>query len=201
MKKSALLLCLALASTCGVGRALDLTPKLTQRMLNGIETTGLLFLDGTTKYSVTIPVDTTVSGEKGQAHFYFSTLNGATFVMTPSPQTAGVPFEGPGLEAYRKSALSMVPKGATDPVIQKEIPNAMPQSGWVAYRVIVASQIPGMHILQEITFWNFSPAEQVVLVTTSVDKMFKLAEAKSLQIMGSWRLLNPGDDVFTAPPS
>lgn len=139
MKKIVRVICFILAFSGCVGYALDLTPKISQRVRDGIESSGVFFLDGTSKYSVTLPVETTVSGEKGEARFSFNDLVGATFVMRSSPLNGSVPFQGSELEAYRKVAFDFVPKGATDARIDKEIPNAMPQNRWTAYRFIVSS--------------------------------------------------------------
>ena len=196
MMKTLQLICLLLAVVaCRAVMAIDLTPHIVQRVMHQRSYDCPYFLDGKTRYTVNLPFGASVWGEKGVAHFNFADTDGAGFVMQSSPLTPGLPFSGPSLEVYRRTALSFIPDKATDPAIAKEKPNSLAINEWGSFEFIVTSNIPGMRMMQSVTFLNFSPSDQIVLVTTAGANHFKEAVTKSSEIMRSFRKVEPNEDL------
>lgn len=198
MKKTILSIYLLLFVLCRASHALDLTPLVAHRTMNNISFDCPYFLDGKTRYAVNLPTETTVSGEKGVAHFSFTTLEGATFVMKTSPCKPETPFAGAELEAYQKLALSLAPAGSSEAVIEKETQDPLTINGWTSHGFTVSSHLPGTRLLQEIVFLNFSSSEQIILITTAGAQQFPRAVGKSSEIINSFRKLRPNEDL-TAP--
>ena len=115
--------------------------------------------------------------------------------MKVSPLNPNVPFAGNDLESYRQIALQMPSKGSTNISIAKEIPDALLTSGWPSYRFIVESIVWGTRSKQAVTFLNFSPTEQILLVTTAEAGQFEAAMLKSSQIINSFHQLPPDEDL------
>ena len=195
MNKIVPLICIALVAICGTGRALDLTPHIVKRVTLQRSEDCPYFLDGKTRYKVNLPAKTSIWGEKGVAHFSFADMDGAVYVMKASPLKADLPFSGPSLEVYRQAVLSFIPEKATDVAIQKEKPNPLSINEWTSYEFIVASNSSGTRLMQSVTFLNFSPTEQIVLITTATGKQFDLAATKSSEIIRSLRSLQPDEDL------
>ena len=194
-----MLACLPAASSFGQAvdsvQPLDLTPHIIVRQVNELRFQCPYFRAGKSRYGVNLPIATSVSGDSGGVRFVFSELEGAVFAMKPSPLKPAVSFKEPDLEAYRKAALGFMVSYAKEPVIQKEQSNPFSINNWSSHRFVISSSGPGMRIIQEVTFLNFSETQQIVLITTADVKNIDEAAAKSFQIMNSFHLLRPDEDL------
>jgi len=184
-----------LAVICDSSGALDLNPQFVQMQVNGNRFDCPYFLDGKTRYSAHFPARTSICGDKGGAFFMFSEPQGATLAMRPSTVSPQTPFREPDLQIYRKALLSFVAAHATDVKIEKQEVNPRSKCLWNICRFTVSSSLPGMRIMQEITFLNFSATQQIVLITTADASTFGQAADNTLQILNTFRSIPAGVDL------
>ena len=188
MKRTAALIC-GVATAC----AMDFTPHPSANVQSFLR---VFFLEGKTRYAVNLPPGTTMTGGPVKALFFFTNLESASFSMGVSPVAADVPFDEPGLEKYRKAALTLAGPAAAAVAIRKEENEPLSVNGWTSYRFTVAFELPGRRFLQRVTFLNATPKEQWVLITTASEKTFDEADARSVIMFRSLRKLTSDEDLF-----
>ena len=191
MKKIALLIG-AVVTACFSAFAIDLTPHVTENAQGFLRA---VFVDGKTRYVVNLPPKTAVTGGAAKTQFVLSELEGAAFSIAISPMAPDVPFREPDLETYRKMALALAGPPERKATVKKEEDGPIAINGWTSYRFIVTFTLPGRRILQSVTFLNFSPKEQWLLVITAPEKYFEEADARSSSIIRSWRKLDASEDL------
>ena len=178
-------------------RALELTPHFSARYAAGVAIFRPYFVDGIRKFTVTLPADTDVWDGDGGVVFRFKKMDQAFLALRKSPLTPERPFDGQSAEAYRDAALRSVPSGATNLVIESEIFDPFPINQWKSHGVIVSYHNSGWAVRQCVVFLNFSGKQQILFITSALEKSFDEALALSWGIIRSWRTMVPGEDLST----
>ena len=127
--------------------------------------------------------------------FFLNGLDGGTFSIGLSPLTPDVPFTEPDLEKYRNAALALAGSASVKAVIKKEENGPSSINSWPSFRFSVAIEPPGRRILQTVTFLNFTPKEQWVLITAAPEKFFGAADDQASTIFRSFRKLVADEDL------
>ena len=113
MKKSAVLLALALSAGLHTSSAVDLTPRYIDTFEAGVASHRLYFSDGEKKIGLSLDRETSVAAASGGVTFRFPRFPEAGFLVKHSPVTADQPFSGVPLDRYREAARRLLPPGST----------------------------------------------------------------------------------------
>src|SRR5437870_445862 len=101
-----------LATAFGMAEALDLTPKFTTTIADGIAMTRPYFADKDKKYAITLDRETMISEATEGPLFTFQKLPRAAFTLSYSSLSPDKAFGGSDLEIYRAAARAALPNQA-----------------------------------------------------------------------------------------
>ena len=197
MQFSTLLLFFEIALITSPTQALDLTPHISTRYAAGVVIRRPYFVDGSRKFTVTVPADTDVWDNEGGTLFRFRKMDEGFLALRFSPLTPDRAFVGRSAEMYRAAALRLAPPGATDPVIESEIVDPFPINQWTSHGLILSYHYSGWAIRQCVVFLNINGKQQILCVTSALTKSFDEALALSWGIIRSWRMMAPDEDLST----
>jgi len=205
MKTLSCLACCALLLASAPARALDIkaldiTPHFPPRVAD-IPIRWVHFADGENRYVLKVPLGVEMSEADGGTLFRFQNITDATLAIRKSPLTPAIAFGEPSLDTYRKAALAFAPGGATDLVIEKEASSSIPIAGSTSYCFWVDFKLPGRSLKMAITFTNINAQQQIVLITLAPGKQFNNAESLSSEILSSWHLALPNENLNETPTS
>lgn len=190
MKRLALLLLLPLAIP-QARAALDLTPH---EIVSGHDAAKRYFLiDGDKRVSFRVDRNMTISGGGDAMKFDFADLVGASMKMQRSPLSAAQPFDEKDLPAYAAAARNFIPEKATNVQLESETPNAIPINGWASYQYVFTYSFFGLPCRRSVTFFNYSPEEQLVIDLGSNAGDYEKAYARG------YRMLNSLTDTPVSP--
>jgi hypothetical protein len=180
-------------TTC---QAIDLTPHFVTRVTGAGSLRIPFFLEGTTRYTFDLPQDVTISEEAGGVSFVFNRLEGASFIIKPSPFTPAQEFGAPGFE---KQALASLPPGADEILSQPGKATPLSFTGAKFQGFAYSFRLPGRRFIQAVSFVNYSNDQQVMLIVTATAGGFDQALSISNQMLHSWRKVLPGEDLSAIP--
>jgi hypothetical protein len=195
MKRTLLILSLAVTLPRLTPAAVDLTPRFIDIFTDGATLHRLYFIDGDRKVTVSLNRETEVTPDSGGAMFRFKKLPEATFLVVRSRNSPAEKFEGATLDRYRESARRLIPVQGRDSVIREETFDAYPINNWKSFRIVLAYDVRSVREFQSVTFINLNDSDQIVLITSAPEKDFEEAEHRSHQIFRTWQEMLPGDEA------
>jgi len=175
--------------------ALDLTPQIVTTLVGDYEVRRACFLDGSKKYAVTLDGETELTGHSGTAIFNFSKFPRAVMRVTHSPLKPEVVFEGETLDEYRTAATGLLPRGAEQPVLEKEDADVLPVNQWTSRRFTFVYRFIGTAMRESVTFLNFDGKQQLVLQTRALAADFAAVSARADDIIRRWHEFRPQEAV------
>ena len=136
----------------------------------------LLFrIDGTMK----------VRGSANEAVFQFSDIRDGAMKLSKSKMTPKTDFDEKGLKLYRKAARTYVPAQATEVQIAEESASAVSINGWVNHQFVFSYKLFGRPFRESVTFFNYSPNEQLVFDVRSTDPDYAKTYSRSYRVLNS----------------
>lgn len=174
--------------------ALDLTPHVVETRLAGYPKRIVYVTDATKKYMLDIDRETEVASRSGGIKFQFKKLPDIDFIMMPSRFKPTDPFDEAKLVEYRAAARSLLPARAINAEIVEELANPLIVNNWKSFRIKFHFTMDARDCTQEVTFLNVTENDQIVLLTSSPEKVWKEAGARSWNIIRTWTEMLPGDD-------
>ena len=193
MKKYTILLSL-IALPLLQASALDLTPHLIETKVAGYPKRLVYVRDASKKYMLNIDRETEVASRAGGINFRFQKLPEIDFIMMKSKFTPLDAFDEAKLVEYRAAARSLLPARANNAEILEEASNPLVINNWKSFRIKFRFTMDARDCTQEVTFLNVTENDQIVLVTSSPNKVWKEAGARSWEIIRTWTEMLPGDD-------
>ena len=127
----------------------------------------------------------TVGGSANEALFRFSDIHDAAMKLSKSRMTPQTAFDEKGLKLYRPAAQSYVPAQATDVQITEENSDAIPINGWVDHQFMLTYKLFGFPYRESVTFFNYSPAEQLVFDVRSPAADYEKTYSRSYRVLNS----------------
>ena len=194
MKVPAVTLALAAFILSLPASAVDLTPRYIDTFQAGVASHRLYFSDGEKKIGISLDRETDVLAAAGGVLFRFPKFPEASFLIRHSPVTADQPFTGVPLDRYREAARRLLPPGSTEVQVRDETRDPLTINRWHSYRLAYSFTTAGTPMVQQVTFLNLTPDEQLILITTASERNFAEATARSFQIIRSWQPMLPGDE-------
>lgn len=136
----------------------------------------LLFrIDGTMK----------VRGSASEAVFQFSDIRNAAMKLSKSKMKPQAAFDEKGLKLYREAARAYMPPQATEIQITEESSSAVSINGWVNHQFVFSYKLFGFDYHQSVTFFNYSPTEQLVFDVRSTEQDYAKAYSRSYRVLNS----------------
>ena len=174
--------------------AIDLTPRWTDTVIDGVPKRQMYFADGSKKFLLSIVKETEVGARFDGAEFRFPKFPDIDFIMVPSQFKPDDAFDETKLPAYREAARKLLPARAHDAEIAEEKANPIPINGWKSFRALIRFKMDSRACVQTVTFLNLNEHDQIVLVTTAPERDWNEARERSWQIFRSWQEMLPGDE-------
>jgi hypothetical protein len=188
MRNLAILILLFLAGH-GSARAIDLRPKYSDKIENGIARHQMFFFDGTRKIGLIFNYQTQMQAAGNGTLVRFLPIPDANLLLRPSPMSAGQPFTGVSLERYREAAHRLLPSRITHVKPLGETPDALPINGWQSYRFVFSFVEADADRMCSATFVNLNESEQIVLITTADRDHFNDATERVWLLLRTWHVL------------
>jgi hypothetical protein len=174
-------------------RALDLTPR--PRVSGVMDATARFFFkDEAKKFGFRVDPKTRVSGNPARAVFELTDLETSGMTIDKSPLDSRAPFTGDSLKQYGDLAHAALPAGATDVVLEQELPNAISINGWTSRQYVFTCNFYGVKLRRSITFVNFSPKDQLLIAINAPVKNYDKTYARCYGILNSIYSMKPGED-------
>jgi hypothetical protein len=184
MNKS-LALIFSVAACLSTARALNLQPREVTIERDGPPVRRYFFQDEGKRLLFHIDGRMSVSGSANEAVFRFSDIHDAAMKLSKSgmkPQTA---FDEKNLKLYRAAAHSYAPPQATEVQITEENSGAIPINGWTNHQFVLSYKLFGFAYRESITFFNYSPTEQLVFDVRSPDADYAKTYSRSYRVLNS----------------
>jgi len=194
MKLRSLLFTVSFCLAAFPALAIDFTPHYLDYYINYILKRRLYFLDGSQKIGLKISNDAKVDAFGGGARIQFPAYKDASYLMLNSPVDAKTPFAA-GIDVYRKQAAAYLPAGIKDLKAESETANPLTMFGWTSQRFRASFSIGGKRAVQEVTFLNLKPGQQIVLIATAYEPDFAEFEHRTYNIIRSWNPLTAADEA------
>ena len=136
----------------------------------------LLFrIDGTMK----------VRGSTNEAVFQFSDIRNAAMKLSKSKMTPRTAFDEKGLKLYRQAARKRIPAQAKEVQIVEESPSAVSINGWSTHQFVFSYKLFGFPYRESVTYFNYSPTEQLVFDVRSTDRDYAKTYSRSYRVLNS----------------
>jgi hypothetical protein len=184
MNKSLALL-LSVAACLNTARAINLQPREVMIEKDGPPMRRYFFQDEGKRLLFRIDGNMTVGGSATEAVFRFSDIQDATMKLSKSRMTPQTAFDEKGLKSYRPVAQSYVPPQATEVQITGENSDAIPINGWICHQFVLTYKLFGSPYRESVTFFNYSPTEQLVLDVRSPDAVYEKTYSRSYRVLNS----------------
>lgn len=177
------------ASTlCG----LDLTPRYITP--TGTDAQRLYFENGESDpVTLRLTSTTTITGGGGEATLQFNDLQGASLLLRNSPLQPDVAFSEETLETYRAVARQFAPEGHLKILKESVALDVTAHHQWNASILTTTYELPGNEITQSVTFVNYTPKQQIVMVLSAFSEEFEQAEKRMDRVMSTWSTLSRDD--------
>ncbi len=184
MDKS-LALVFSLAACLSTARALSLQPQEVMIEKDGPPVRRYFFQGDGKRLLFHIDGRMSVSGSANEAVFRFSDIHDAAMKLSKSGMTPQIAFDEKNLKLYRAAARSYVPPQATDVQITGENTDALPINGWTDHQFMLSYKLFGSPYRESITFFNYSPTEQLVFDVRSSDADYAKTYGRSYHVLNS----------------
>ncbi len=182
---------LAVAITLGHSPlcGLDLTPRyITPNATDGQR---IYFEDGENDpVTFRLTPATTITGSGGEATLQFNDLQGATLLLRDSPLQPDVAFSEETLETYRAIARQFAPAGHLKILKETVKLDVMAHHQWNASILTTTYELPGSEVTQAVTFVNYTPKQQIVMVLSAFSEEFEQAQKQMNRLMNTWSTLS-----------
>ena len=184
MNKS-LALIFSIAVCLSTARALNLQPQEIMVEKDGPPVRRYFFQDGGKRLLFRIDSAMKVRGSANEAVFQFSDIRNAAMKLSKSKVTPRTAFNDKGLKSYRQAARSRVPAEATDVQIVEENSGAVSINGWINHQFVFSYKLFGFPFRQSVTYFNYSPTEQLVFDVRSPEANYKKTYSRSYRVLNS----------------
>ena len=184
MNKS-LALIFSIAVCLTTARALNLQPREVPVEKDGPPIRRYFFQDEGKRLLFRIDGNMTVGGSAAEAVFRFSDIHDAAMKLSKSRMTPEIAFDEKGLKLYRPAAQSYVPAQATDVQMIEENSDAIPINNWTDHQFIFTYKLFGTPYRESVTFFNYSPTEQLVFDVRSREADYEKTYSRSYRVLNS----------------
>lgn len=134
--------------------------------------------------------ETTVTGGNGETTLQFNDLQGASLLLRTSPLRPDFLFNEENAETYRTTARQFAPQGHVKIVKEEEALNISLRNRWNASVFTTTYALPGSEVTQSVTFINYTPQQQIILILSAFGNEFEEAQGRMDQILRSWSTLS-----------
>ena len=187
MKTLSLLATLAVTLLAARAEAIDFTPRFTETVDDGVPMRRMFFSDGAQRIFYRPPPTWVPSGDDQAATFRPKDSNLATVKIENAPaEHARIPFDGPGSEALRNIARTLVPPDATEVTEIWEVPNPVVLQGWTSFEVGFDYVQFGQHFCRSILFINLDKNRQIHFIVSAVPTEFKPLYKTAYRTLATW---------------
>ncbi|HWL52942.1 MAG TPA: hypothetical protein VNQ90_10935 [Chthoniobacteraceae bacterium] len=172
---------------------LDLTPRYATSDHPAQDDFQRLYFSNGDEEPVIIKPDhhTTVTGGSGETTLQFNNLQGASLLLRNSPLRPDLSFSEANLETYRATARQFAPQGQLKVVKESEEIDISLKNIWDASVFTTTYALPGSEVTQSVTFINYTPKQQIVLVLSAFSNEFEDAQSRMDQILRTWSSMSP----------
>ena len=178
------LLSLLLALAPFPGQALDLTPTMAFRDLEGIKIPIILFTDAGQKISYQPPVKWNVSGGEGVLSLYPPELPDAVLQLVVRPRK---PLDPGATEDLEKWCLAQLPQDATDPKREGEAANNIFTLGTLPSREFTFSYAAqGRRFTTSVAIVDWNERERLAVIVTARTADHRPIYETAMRSMFSW---------------
>ena len=181
MKLRLLSLILALAPLAA--KALDLTPTISSRDLEGVQIPIVLFTDAGKKISFQPPVKWNVSGGGGVLSLYPPQLPDAVMQLVVRPRKAPDPGATEDLEKW---CLAQLPQDATDPAREGEAANLFTLGTLPSREFTFSYAAQGRRFTTSVAFVDWNERERIAVIVTARTPDFRPIHETAMRSMFSW---------------
>ena len=184
MNKS-LALIFSVAVGLSTARALNLQPREVAVEKDGPPVRRYFFQDEGKRLLFRIDGKMSVGGSATEAVFRFSDIHDAAMRLSKSKMIPEIAFDEKGLKLYRPAAQSYVPAQATDVQIVEENLDAIPINNWADHQFTLTYKLFGLPYRESVTFFNYSPTEQLVFDVRSPEADYEKTYSRSYRVLNS----------------
>ncbi len=114
--------------------------------------------------------------------------------IAKSPLDTRTPFSGDALKQYSDLARNSLPAGATDVVLEQDVPNPISINGWSSHGYVFTCNFFGVKFRRSVTFLNFSPKDQWLIAINAPVKNYDKTYARTYGILNSMYAMKPGEE-------
>lgn len=172
---------------------LDLMPRFTSVVADGIVVRRPYFADGAKRFTVKVDSETEIAELEGSAIFRFKNVTHASTRLRPSPLKPADAFDAENLKRYQAAARGMLPAFAEEVRMEGETADVYPIRDWTSYQFAFTYRL-GQDLMREsITFLNIAPAQQIVVQVGAKEANFADIASRSFNIVRRWHQLDPSE--------
>ena len=170
-----------LAGCFSTARALNLQPREVMVEKDGPPVRRYFFQDEGKRLFFRIDGKMSVNGSANEAVFRFSDIHDAIMKLAKSAMTPQIPFDEKNLKLYRATAQGYAPAQATEVQVTEENSDAVSINGWINHQFMLTYKLFGSPYRESVTFFNYSPTEQLVFDVRSPEADYEKTYSRSYQ--------------------
>lgn len=188
MKTLSLLASLAVTLLTARAEAIDFTPHFTETIDDGVPMRHMFFSDDAQRIFYRPSSKWLQSGNDQAAMFRPKDSNLATVRIENAPaEHARIPFDGPGSEALRNIARTLLPPDAIEVTKIWEVPNPVVLQGWTSFEIGFDYVQFGQHFCRSILFINLDTNRQIHFIVSAVPAEFQPLYKTAYRTLATWR--------------
>lgn len=187
MKTHLLLVIVAITLLAAPAEAIDFTPHFTDTIDDGVPFHRMYFSEGGRPIFYRPHPAWVLSGDSQAATFKPKQSNLASVRIENAPaEHVRIPFDGPGSEALRNIARTLVPLDATGVIETWEIPNPVMLQGWTSFEVGFSYVQFGQHFCRSILFINLDADRQIHFIVSATPTEFQPLYKAAYRTLATW---------------
>jgi hypothetical protein len=187
MKTLSLLATLAVTLLSARAEPIDFTPRFADTVDDGVPMHRMFFSDDARHIFYRPPPTWVPSGSSEAATFRPKDSNLAVVKIENAPaEHALIPIDGPGSEAFRDIARTLVPSEATEVTEIWEVPNPVVLQGWTSFEVGFDYVQFGQHFCRSILFINLDANRQIHFIVSAVPAEFQPLYKTAYRTLATW---------------
>ena len=164
-------------------KALDLTPAVSFRDLEGVQIPIVLFTDAGQKISYQPPVKWNVSGGESVLSLYPPERPDAVLQLLVRPRK---PLDPGATEDLEKWCLAQLPQDATDPTREGEAANIFTLGTLPSREFTFSYAAQGRRFTTSVAIVDWNERERLAVIVTARTPDFRLTHETAMRSMFSW---------------
>lgn len=176
---------LACALVSSAAFALDLTPQIDTRDLEGVSVPVVRFFDGSRKVIYQPPAGWRITGEAKEVKFIpgeRADANARLQLLTRQPEMGDLK----SLEELEEWVVTLLPADAENIVLQREVESAFTLDTRPSHEYVFTFQRNNLGFTKSITVVDLDDEQRLLLLVTARDDDFKALREEMIASMFSW---------------